>query len=83
MPVAPSGHDWFDGCSHKPDNSKQLTCHQCSEPAEYNVWYEDVDLPMSDFNIAYNVFCHEHVVEELKNGREGHRVSCVKLREHE
>lgn len=72
--------DWFDGID-PPDNSLSLTCHVCGEPAEYNVWYKDVKLAVSMFNIAYNVFCHDHVVEELENGRNGYKVACVKLRE--
>ena len=61
-----------------------LRCLECDNYARWHVWYKDCSSPTGPllyvpFNIAYNSFCDEHAIEEMKNGRKGWAVVCVKL----
>lgn len=58
--------------------TQPLKCMECDNYARWHVWYKGVSLPMP-FNIAYNSFCDEHACAELRNGREGWQVACVRL----
>lgn len=57
-----------------------LKCHDCDKPGRWYTWYKDVTLPIGQSgNIVYNTFCDEHAIAELRNGRVGCQVACLKL----
>lgn len=60
-----------------------LHCKECDNYGRWNVWYKDFSSPTSPpfmpFNIAYNTFCDEHAIAELRNGRNDWHVECIKL----
>jgi len=60
-----------------------LQCLECEKYARWHVWYKGFSSPTSSpflpVNIAYNSFCDEHMIEEVKNGREGWQVVCIRL----
>ena len=53
-----------------------LRCLECEEYARWHIWYKGLS---SSFPVGYNSFCDEHVINEVKNGREGYQVECIKL----
>lgn len=57
-----------------------LGCLECDDYARWHVWYKSVSLSIGAVgNIAYNSFCDEHMIEEVKNGRMGSPVVYVRL----
>lgn len=58
-------------------------CLDCEKEAKWYTWYKDISNPTSPpfppANIMYNSFCDEHVLTEIKNGREGYPVVCARL----
>lgn len=53
-------------------------CMECDELARWRVWYTGCVLPVGSGNIAYNSFCDEHAMSEMKNGRDGWPVAAVR-----
>ena len=58
-----------------------IKCLECDQHARWHVWYKHFSSPPSlvPANIAYNSFCDEHMIEEVRNGRAGYHVVCIKL----
>lgn len=59
-------------------NQRLFYCLECDELAQWRVWYAGCVLPVGGGNIAYNSLCDEHATFEMKNGRDGWSVACVK-----
>jgi len=50
-----------------------LQCLECEKYARWHVWYKGFSSPTS------SPFLDEHMIEEVKNGREGWQVVCIRL----
>lgn len=63
--------------------SNPLRCLECENYARWHVWYKDFSSPIAPHfppaNIAYNSFCDEHAIEEIKAGRAGYQVVRIQL----
>ena len=69
--------DMLDGDALKPKRSR---CLDCDNSPVWNVWYRNcTSEPLIGFNIMYNSLCTNHAVKEMKDGRDGWPVECVRL----
>jgi hypothetical protein len=61
----------------------ELKCLECDKYARWYVWYKGfsspTEPPFAPINLAYNSLCDTHAIEELKNGRKGWQVECIRL----
>jgi hypothetical protein len=51
---------------------KKNICQECGKKAKWFVWYG-----IGECNAGGNSFCTKHVIKEMKNGRDGYKVTII------